>query len=220
MGRGNKARHQKPQQHNDRRGALPSAPYHSNARFIEIGSPGIMVRQLVNIDQITNLRFEEQLEEQEFPIPDATAVTDDDGNQHMPTQKRVVCVGYNVIISFSTNHNQIAFREIEPAIGLYNTLLDQINGLGVPMTRFPRLEPPKPASAIVGADGQPVDASELHPDLAGGPGAGIAPNDDDAEDFDLSDEDLDLLENPEIDEGAIKEAFDDSPPDPEEPLVN
>jgi hypothetical protein len=226
MGRGKKARHQKPQ-HNDRQGALPRTPYHGNARFLEIGSPGVMFRQLVNIDQITNLRFEEQLEEQEFPIPGTGqpqhVETDEEGNEYLAEaippemQTQVVCTGYNVIVSFPGNNNQVSFNDIAPAMGLYNALLDQINGLGVPITRFPRLEPPAPASAIVGADGLPVDAAELHPDLAGGEGAGIAENDD--EDFDLSEEDLDLLENPEIDEGVIEDAFDNSN-DPEEPLVN
>ena len=167
---------------------LVTPGYHGNARFIEIGSPGVLFRQLVNIDQITNLRFEERLEKQE------------DGES--------IVSGYDVIIAFEANSNSIFFHDADQAIGLYNVLLDQIIAVGAPMTRLPKLELPAEASAIVGADGTPVDATDLHAELAGGEGAGIAENDD-GDDFELTDADLELLENPVIDEDAIAAAFED-----------
>jgi len=164
--------------------------YHGNARFVELGSPGILFRQLVNVDQITNLRLEERFEED-------------------------VIIGYDVIVSFNNNNNQIGFRDAGQAAALYNVLLDQINAVGAPMTRLPRVEVPQEPSAIVGADGLAVDAADLHPDLAGGEGAGVAPNDDD-----LTDEDLAMLEHPDIDEDAIADAFDATDLEPEEPQAH
>lgn len=163
--------------------------YHGNARFIEIGSENVLHRQFVNIDHITNLRFEEQLEERE---------------------EQVVVVGFNVIIGFENSNNQVAFRTPEPAIALYNALVDQMQSVGIPMTRLPKLEMPSMPSGLLGADGVPVDASDRHPGLAGGEGEGV---NEDA--FELSDEDLAMLENPEIDEDAIADAFESVDDDPQ-----
>lgn len=152
-------------------------PYSGNARFIEIGSPGIPFRFLVNIDHIDAVRFEE-MESQSV-----------DGS---PPQ-----FGWSVNVVINGQGNQLGFPDMQMAINCYNNTLEMIRNAGVPGTWGPKLEPPEPPSPILGPDGnkvaEAVDAALAHPDLAGGPGDGVADNDDD-QDFKLTDDDVALLD--------------------------
>lgn len=209
-----KARHQKNNSQNPSAGLAPI--YRGNARFFEIGSPTVLFRQFINLDQVTNIRFEESFEDRQIPVPGSAVpnVVDADGNEISPATPPVmqtlrVSAGFNVVVCFVGNNNAITFPDAKGAAELYNTLLAQISSLNVPSTRFPPIVIPEPEPAI--------DANVLHPDLAGGEGEGMAENDDDLDDgFKLSDEDLEALEHPVIDEDAIESAFDTLDEDPVE----
>ena len=152
-------------------------PYSGNARFIEIGSPGIPFRFLVNIDHIDAVRFEEM-----DPL-------NTDGSKAQ--------FGWSVNVVLNGQGNQLGFPTMEMAINCYNNTLAMIRAAGVPGTWGPELEPPEPPSPILGPDGnkvaEAVDAALAHPDLAGGDGVGIADNDDDL-DLALTEDDIELLD--------------------------
>ncbi len=207
--------------------------YNGNCRMIEIGSPGIPFRLTVNVDHIDTIRFEEMKEQR--PIGPATpAVTDAEGKivtDAIPPAMGLVSTGHwTVILVSNGQQNGINFPNIESAMGCYNAIINMLQAVGIPHVFMGPLKPPPKPSEIVGVDGKAiadaVDAADLHPDLAGGDGAGVAENDDDLEgralkaglyqpkndddldeEFELSNEDLELLEHPEIDEGEIDEAF-------------
>ncbi len=190
--------------------------YTGNARVIEIGSGGIPFRLLVNVDHIDCIRFEEMREEREIEIPGTTEakVLNDKGELLRPaippqTETQVVGVGWGVIIVINGQSNAINFPSIEVAMNCYNSILNMIKAVGIPhVCMGPLRPPPEPKEA--------VDAIDVHPELAGGEGDGIAENDDNMDDagllppgetFELSDEDLALLENPEIDIDGLDEVF-------------
>jgi hypothetical protein len=112
--------------------------YAGNARFIEIGSPGIYFRYLVNLDHLEGLRFEELRD------------VDDDGEP--------ISLGWSVVLLMQGKANGINFPTIEAAISCYNAILNMIQTAGVPLVDAKRLEPPKPEPAIVGADGKAMQA--------------------------------------------------------------
>lgn len=167
--------------------------YTGNARMIEIGSPGIPFRLMVNVDHIDSIRFEQQM-----------IFEDENDKQGRPQ--------WQVILIINGQGNTIGFPNMEAAMGCYNSIISMTQAVGVPYVFMGALRPPPPPPEIVGVDGEvieeAVDAALLHPDLAGGEGDGMADNDDGVEDeFKLSDEDLELLENPQIDVDAIDETF-------------
>jgi len=133
---------------------------------------------------------------------------------------QVINTGWTIILVSNGQQSGINFPGIESAMACYNSILSMIQAVGVPSVFMHKLEVPKAPeeSKIVGVDGdvirEAVNAADLHPDLAGGDGAGMAENDDLDEEFELTDEDLELLENPVIDESELDEAFaePDSPP--------
>jgi hypothetical protein len=227
----------------DRAGAMDMGSkraYAGNCRMIEIGSPGHPFRLVFNVDHIDSIRFEEAVEERTIRVPGSTGVAatfDDDGNEVTPaippaTEQKMVSVGWTVIITANGAQSGINFPNVEAAMGCYNSIINMIQAVGVPHVFMGPLKPPEEPSGIVGPDGKAIadafDAADLHPDLAGGPGAGVAPNDDDIDgdvgdfdpDFELSDEDLALLENPQFDDSidqeieAQAEPAEDPPEDP------
>lgn len=127
--------------------------YAGNARFIEIGSPGVPFRYLVNLDQLEGIRFEEMLDQQEIPVP-GTGV----GDIELETTTKIVNVGWSVILLTNGKQNGINFPDLAPAIACYNAILDMIRVVGVPLCDCARLEAPKPKSPIVGADGGAMEA--------------------------------------------------------------
>ena len=54
--------------------------YHGNCRFLELGSLGAPFRSLINIDHITNVRFEQKVGSEE-------ATYDDNGEMTAPPQQ-------------------------------------------------------------------------------------------------------------------------------------
>lgn len=195
--------------------------YAGNARFIEMGSTGIPFRLLINIDHIESFRFEEQFDERKVVVPgtEVPPQRDDAGNVIAPgkppeTRLERVSIGWQVVLVIGGLSNGIGFPTMESAMACYNDLVRMISANGVPVIARKPLAPPKMPSAIVDVDGDAiaaaVDAADLHPELAGDDGEEfeIAENDDDAaEDFTVTDEDLELLENPDIDEDAIEDHF-------------
>ena len=172
--------------------------YGGNCRMIEIGSGGVPFRMLVNVDHIDSLRFEEVREAREVPIPGKFAVSDADRNMTKPeTESQVVHTGWTVIVVMGGRENGINFNQLEPAMNCYNSIIGMIKAVGVPTIAMPMLQPP-PA---------PEEATDVHPYLAGGDGDGVAENDDGDGDLELSDEDLELLEHPEIDVDGLEEVF-------------
>ena len=97
--------------------------YASNARFIEIGSPGVPFRSLVNIDHIVNVRFEQATMQPEEGPP-------------------VLIDGWVVTVSLINQANTLNFPDLDSAINMYNELLDQI-AVMAPCTVQARLEIPE-----------------------------------------------------------------------------
>ncbi len=193
--------------------------YAGNCRMIEIGSPGIPFRLTVNVDHIDTIRFEEMKEKREVQTgPGVPEVKDPETGEVTfeaippPTEQKVVSVGWTVILVSEGQQNGINFPNIESAMGCYNAIINMLQAVGIPHVFMGPLKPPPKPSEIVGVDGEKikeaVDAADLHPDLAGGDGAGVAENDDDLdEEFELTDEDLELLEHPEIDVDNLDKEF-------------
>ena len=186
--------------------------YGGNCRMIEIGSPGHPFRLTFNVDRIDSIRFEETTEEQEIRVPDVLPPE---------TETRLVHTGWVVLVIANGAQNGINFPTIESAMSCYNSIISMIKAVGVPHVFMGPLHPPPPDPSIVGPDGQviadAVDAAELHKGIAGdNEGDGIAENDDGVDldgpledafdtpplddEFELTDEDLALLENPEFEE--------------------
>lgn len=167
--------------------------YSGSSRFIEIGSPGAPFRSLINADDVRNIRFEQDIQTTEPEY-------NDEGEMTAPPQQFMA--GWLIIIEFRGGNGQnIAMPNHGQAAELYNTLLDMIAGTGIPMARQPRLEAPKPPSGLVGPDGLPVEMSAEELEALGidePPLPGEVP--------DLTEEELDALENPEIDVDAIADA--------------
>lgn len=166
-------------------------PYHANARFIELGSAGAPFRSLVNVDHITNIRFEQK-------ITDVPAQFDDDGNMTAPPQQYLEGWTIVLVLGHGAGGQNIVFPTEEQAVEVYNTMLDMIVGTGVPIARMPKLTvspPPPEQSELLGPDGEPLEAVNDEP-LPG-------------EVPDLTEEELAQLENPEIDVDAIADAVED-----------
>lgn len=136
--------------------------YAGNARFIEIGSPGVPFRYLVNLDQLEGIRFEEMLDQQEVPVP-GTGV----GDIELETTTKILSVGWSVVLLIQGKQNGINFPDMAPAIACYNSILDMIRIVGVPLCDCVRLEAPKPKSPLVGADGGAMDAVKAAVEGAG-----------------------------------------------------
>jgi hypothetical protein len=162
-------------------------PYRSNARFIEIGSPGAPFRSTVNVDHITNVRFEQKIEQVEPKF-------DEDGNMIAPPQQ--VFQGWQIILMLAhgAGGQNIFIPNEDGAVALYNQILDMIAGTGAPIMRLPKLKPTPPPSDLVGPDGEPLAAN----------GDDFLPGEDGVPP--LTDEELDALANPEIDVDAIADA--------------
>ena len=172
------------------------SPNAGNARFIELGSLGAPFRSLMNVDHITNIRYEQKIEETEVPVTEGkAAVFNDAGEMLSPpeqgeTRMELSLVGWNIMIQLGETGQTIFFPEEEGAVNCYNTILDMIARTGNPISRMPKLKPmPKPIdSPIVGADGSPFIADDVPP---------------------FTEEELNQLENPEIDIDAIADAIND-----------
>lgn len=165
--------------------------YSGNCRMIEIGQPGLPFRLVFNVDHIDSIRFEEAHEEQEG---------------------KPVSVGWAVVITVRGNTSSINFPDLEAAIGCYNAILHMIQAVGVPHVFMGPIRLPTPISttSIQGVDGKvirdAVDAAELYPEMKNEGEPVMSENDDDMDvDFALTDEDLALLENPELDESIENE---------------
>jgi len=184
-------------------------PYNGNARFIELGSLGQPFRTLINVDHLTNLRYEQKIELQEVPVPGGAPAKDavydkDTGEMLAPpqaaeTQKIPMLMGFNIVLVFGAETQAIFFNDEAQSVTVYNTVLDMISGTGAPIARMPKLTPQPPEevpSGLVGADGAPLGA--VNDDDVPAPG----------EVPDLTDEELDQLANPEIDVDAIADAVD------------
>lgn len=92
------------------------SPNAGNARFIELGSPGQPFRSLINVDHLTNIRYELDIDAQEEKLN-----------------------GYKVTLMFGEHGQTIAFEIEEQAVNFYNSMLDQIGGTGCPIIRVPKL---------------------------------------------------------------------------------
>jgi hypothetical protein len=172
--------------------------YYGNSRFIELGSLGAPFRSLINVDHLTNVRFEQKIEEREIRVEGShgkAAEYDAAGEMTAPpvlpeTRMEPLLVGYNINLAFGEAGQTIFIQEEAQAVSVYNTVLDMITGTGVPIARMPKLKmQPKQQSpsGLVGADGAPLD------EFTG----------------ELTDEELDQLEHPEIDVDAIADAVND-----------
>lgn len=136
--------------------------YAGNARFIEIGSPGVPFRFTVNLDTLEGLRFEEKREVIEVPVP-GTGV----GEVELEMQEQVVNAGWSVLLLIGGKTNGIDFPSIEAAMGCYNAIMSMIQAVGVPLVCGTKLLPPEPAPAIVGADGKAMESISKAVEAAG-----------------------------------------------------
>ena len=123
------------------------APYRGNARFIEIGAEGAPFRSVINVDHITNLRFEQQIGE------------DDNGTPVLEGWIIVLLLGHGA------GSQNIFFPEEAQAVHTYNSILDMINGTGAPIQRMPKLKPQPVASPILGANGEAANVEAPGDDI-------------------------------------------------------
>ena len=171
-------------------------PASGNARFIELGSPGAPFRSLVNIDHITNVRFEQH-------IINADPEYDDQGNMTSPGGQMPAGWKVVIVLGHGAGGQNIAFPDEHQAAACYNEILDMIQGVGGPIARKPKLEfeqLPEPSS-MLGPDGKPLDLGVPGNDDLEDPLPGEVPE--------LTDEELDQLENPEIDVDGIADAVEE-----------
>lgn len=136
--------------------------YAGNARFVEIGSPGVPFRFLVNLDTLEGMRFEEKMEVVEIPVP-GTGV----GEIPLETQERVQSAGWSVVLLIGGKQNNIDFPTIAPAMACYNAIMSMIEAVGVPTASGSRLRPPEPAPTIVDTDGKAMEAVKAAVESAG-----------------------------------------------------
>lgn len=176
--------------------------FHGNARFLELGSLGAPFRSLINIDHITNVRFEQKIGNDE-------AKYDDDGQMTAPPAQFLEGWQLVIVLAHGAGGQNIMFPTEEAAVGCYNTILDMIVGVGVPMSRMKKLTVTPEEKLIEGMDGKPLgemsddekealasyDDDQLHDAL---------PGEDDVPP--LTDKELDQLANPEIDIDVIADA--------------
>ena len=196
-------------------------PTSANARFIELGSLGQPFRSLVNVDHLTNLRYEQSVEDIEIPLgPGTEATYGDDGEMLTPpilaeTRKEPTLVGFKIVLLFGEQGQTIAFNNEAESIACYNSILDMIAGTGNPIARMPKLQPMPPEFApsnLLDPDGVPLDM--LSPEER----EALADDDVPGEVPDLTDGELSQLENPVIDIDAIADAVEDGlGSDPVEP---
>jgi hypothetical protein len=178
-------------------------PYRGNARFLELGTLGAPFRSLINVDHITNVRFEQSIGQQE-------AEYDKDGEMTAPPQQWSEGWKLIIVLAHGAGGQNIMFPTEAQAVGCYNTILDMIAGVGAPIARMPKLKvtpEPEPGSelGLLGPDGQPLgEMSPAEKDALAGNDAMLP-----GEVADLTDEEIDQLENPEIDIDAIAEAVED-----------
>lgn len=166
--------------------------YRGNARFIELGTLGAPFRSLINVDHITNVRFEQKIGSEEPQY-------DDEGKMTAPPQQYLEGWTVLIVLAHGAGGQTIMFPDEQQAINCYNSLLDMVVGTGAPMARMLKLKPQPEPSQIEGLDGQPLgEMSDAEKDA-------LAPDDIPP----LTDEELDQLENPEIDVDAIADAVDD-----------
>jgi hypothetical protein len=170
-------------------------PYRSNARFIEIGSPGAPFRSLVNVDHITNVRFEQKIDHIEPEY-------DDEGKMTRPPQQHFQGWQIILMLAHGAGGQNIFIPNEDGAVALYNQILDMINGTGAPIMRLPRLKAQPKPSGLVGPDGKPVEMSPEELDALND--EGFLPGEDGVPP--LTDEEIDQLEHPEIDVDAIADA--------------
>ena len=136
--------------------------YAGNARFVEIGSPGVPFRFLVNLDTLEGMRFEEKREVIEVPVP-GTGV----GDIPLETREQIQSAGWSVILLIGGRQNGIDFPTIEPAMACYNAIMSMIEAVGVPMASGTRLIPPKPDPTIVDTDGKAMETISKAVEAAG-----------------------------------------------------
>lgn len=164
------------------------ATYRGNARFLELGSVGAPFRSLVNVDHITNVRFEQKIGQSE-------AKYDDNGEMTEPPQQWLEGWAIILVLAHGAGGQNIMFPDEQQAVSCYNTILDMIGGVGAPISRMPKLRVTPEPSVIEGLDGAPIaDNDDALPGEDGVPP--------------LTDEEVDQLENPEIDVDGIAEAID------------
>ena len=199
--------------------------YHGSARFIELGSLGAPFRSLINVDHITNIRFEQKIGNEE-------ATYDDGGEMTAPPQQFLEGWHLVIVLAHGAGGQNIMFPDEQSAVACYNNVLDMIVGTGAPMSRMVKLKVTPEESKIEGLDGNPIDGNDddqLHdeleipvkdtrdPPLKPGEAIAMMPGESGAPP--LTDEELDQLANPEIDVDGIAEAIklglgaDDKPAD-------
>jgi len=152
--------------------------YPGNARFFELGSEGAPFRSLVNIDHISNVRFEQKIGQRD-------AEYDDQGQMTAPPREFLEGWAVILVIAHGAGGQTIMFPSEEECVSCYNRILDMIAASGVPVVRMPPLRVTPEPSMIEGLDGVPIA------------------NDDDDPTGPISDEELDSIENPDIDVDAI-----------------
>jgi len=125
--------------------------YAGAARFIEIMPPGIVFRGFANVDHITSITFGEKMQEMEVP----TGLVDD--NNKALTKKENVPVGYTVTISVGTANNEFTFNKPEIAVKFWNEILNDIENVGVPCVRKPKMVPIVKAPVEAGTEGEDLE---------------------------------------------------------------
>lgn len=155
--------------------------YRGSTRFIEVGSPNSSFRSLLNVEHVSNVRFEQDIQQ-------IDAQYDEDGEMTAPPQQMLL--GWVIVIHFGDTGQKIAFADEEQAVECYNMILDMISDVGVPMRKQKKLEAQTDSDQISFLD---ADGNAINDELPG-------------EVPELTEEELDALANPEFDIDAIADA--------------
>jgi len=132
---------------------MSKRPYYGNARFIEIGSPGIFFRYLLNLDKVDGIRFEESFGTKEIPVP-GTGVED----KPLETKTQTLSTGWSVVLLIAGQQHAITFPILEAAIACYNSILEMLRAVGMPLIDIPRLKAPPKPSPIVDVEGKKMES--------------------------------------------------------------
>lgn len=123
------------------------APYRGNARFIEIGTEGAPFRSVVNVDHITNIRFEQKIGE--------------DGNGNPVLEGWTI----TMLLGHGAGGQNIFFPAEVDAVNTYNAILDMISETGAPIRRMLKLKPQPIQSPILGANGEAANVEAPGDDI-------------------------------------------------------
>lgn len=195
MSKSKKARHLKSVGNKSGAGAKFMSPYYSNARFIEIGTTTHPFRSFINVDHIINIRFEKAYKEIDVEIEPAIEADEEGKGRPAVMGKKAVAFGWTIIVVVGNQTQRINFDQFETGITMYNQMLAQIRSLGVPCNTLTALTIPEESPLVAEKEDSPLALVEGLPEL--------------------TDEELDQLDHPVMEDSDLDELADATSADPD-----